>query len=59
MKVRAKVLCFVGGSRRRPGDVFEWDGPVSKHLEVVAEPPKEEPKKKGRGKAAPEEELLS
>jgi hypothetical protein len=37
MLVRAKEMCFHDGSRRRPGDVFEWKVKhIPSYVEVVA-----------------------
>lgn len=43
IKVRAKQLCFVGGARRRPGQVFDIESEKNfseKYLERVEEPKK-------------------
>ena len=38
MLVRAKQKCFVGGSRRRVGETFEFDGAkLPPYLELVPE----------------------
>lgn len=47
MRVKANSLCFVGGARRRPGEVFEVPaGSKSKHFDLVGgdEKPKAEKK---------------
>lgn len=55
MKVKAKVLGFYGGSRRRPGEVFEVpEGAKAKWFEPVSAAPAEpeaKPRKAGKGKA--------
>lgn len=33
MLVKAIKMCFVNGSRRKPGAVFEYEGPDNKYLE--------------------------
>lgn len=33
--VRAKTKCYVGNALRREGETFEWNGPMSAHLEAV------------------------
>lgn len=59
MKVRAKVVCFVGGSRRRAGDVFEFAGDtLPGYLEVVAVAKKEEAPKPAPKRGAKQEEAL-
>lgn len=41
--VKAKEMCFIGGSRRRPGQVFEYRGKkLPKYLEPVEEMAKPE-----------------
>lgn len=35
MLVRAEEVCFIGGSRRRVGDVFEYSGKPAKFLTVM------------------------
>jgi len=37
MKVRVNKLCFVGGARRKPGDVIEYTGKLSDWMEPVDE----------------------
>lgn len=37
MKVRAKEKCFVDGSLRYPGDVFTYNGPNARYLEILEE----------------------
>lgn len=37
MKVRAKEKCFVDGSLRYPGDVFTYNGPSARYLEILEE----------------------
>jgi hypothetical protein len=55
MKVKAKALGFYGGSRRRPGEVFEVpEGARAKWFEPVSAAPAEpeaKPRKPGKGKA--------
>lgn len=47
MLVRAKETCFVGGARRRQGQVFEYDGKVEGPIEPAdgsAPPPQKKAK---------------
>jgi hypothetical protein len=37
MLVRAKQKCFVGGARRRPGELFDYEGLPAHYLEPVTE----------------------
>lgn len=38
MLVRANTLCAIKGSRRRPGEIFEYSGPLPhKYLDIVEE----------------------
>ena len=34
-QVKASVQCFVDNSLRNEGDVFEYNGPPSRHLELL------------------------
>jgi hypothetical protein len=42
MKVKAKILCFIGGARRKPGDEFIIEGKLPKSCELVDEEVKAE-----------------
>lgn len=56
MKVRATKRCFLGGTLREVGDVFEWGGAKApSYLAPVKETPKPDPKKPGRNKGVPVE----
>lgn len=52
MQVRAKEACFIGGARRRKGEVFEYGGTPSGPIEAAdgSQPaPKEKEKAKDEG----------
>jgi hypothetical protein len=65
MRVKANSNCFVGGARRRPGDVFEVPAGIkSKHFDPVVEAEKPKAEKKpaketltlsGMGKTIPKD----
>lgn len=60
MQVRAKETCFIGGARRREGEVFEFDGTPSGPLEAAdGSKPQSQPQEAKKDDGPTRKELMA